>query len=69
MTSHRASVTVPLDEYQRATNGLPTGGALLLAGAAFAVGVIVGGFTLAENDHDAPRSDVNVVTTVPARTP
>lgn len=68
MTTPRASVTVSLDEYQRATTGVPAGGALLLAGAAFAVGIVVGGFTLTPEEH-APRNDVNVITTVPSRTP
>jgi hypothetical protein len=52
----RASVTVPLDEFQKMSTNLTTGGALMIAGAAFAVGVIIGGFVLPEGDADpAPR--------------
>jgi hypothetical protein len=69
MTTPQASVTVPLDEYQRISSGLTSGGALMVAGAAFAVGVIVGGFVLPDGDGAGapPHDRVSVITTVPAR--
>lgn len=63
----RASVTVPLDEFQKMSTNLTTGGALMIASATFAVGVIVGGFVLPESDAEPAPRPVEVSTTTTPR--
>lgn len=60
-----ASVTVPLHEYQRETNGMPFGAAVFVSCLTFAAGLVIGTATV---DRPAPSRPTPVVeTTVPAR--
>jgi hypothetical protein len=56
---------MPIHEYQRATEGLPLGGALMLCVAAFTGGLVVGMTTLDDDRVPAPRPETTVQPSVP----
>lgn len=66
--SPSVSVTVPLDEYQRDTAGLPFGAAVIVACVAFGAGLVIGMSSSDDGgERPAPRPTPAVQTVVPSQ--
>lgn len=61
----RASISIPLEDYQRETSGAPFGVVVLTACVAFAAGLVIGMSNSNDGDRPAPRPTPAVEMSVP----
>lgn len=61
----RASISIPLEDYQRETDGAPFGVVVLTACVTFAAGLIIGMSNSDDGGRPAPRPTPTVETSIP----